>query len=366
MESPSIYEYFSSTMPEADAKFRAACRKMGGEAYFHRHPLSGPKGEILQTGEFLYGPKDTKKAIIFASGMHGIEGYAGAALQVGVMESGALNEVPDDIAVLFVHMINPWGCAWDRDVNEDNVDIFRNFLYGEKPAPPNPEYDAINEFINPSEWTGPVKEKTDSDLAAYIEKHGIDSVARTIRRGQHNHPKGVTFHGNGSTWSRLTTETIVKRNLGHAKKIAGVDLHTGFGPYGETTVVSYDDMESERRQRFINWYGDAVHFAGDHPAIPKHEMMALEALVNVVPNAEIFGVGIEWGAEQYSLEDFKLILHMNYLQNYGDLSAEEAKEPRRRFRSFLYGETNEWRKKAWKNGLEVFHRTIAGASKWFD
>ncbi len=30
------------------------------------------------------------------------------------MESGALNDVPDDVAILFVHMINPWGCAWDR------------------------------------------------------------------------------------------------------------------------------------------------------------------------------------------------------------------------------------------------------------
>jgi hypothetical protein len=364
--SPDIVEYFSSSMPEADAKFRAACRKMRGDAIFHRHPLTGPAGEILQTGEFLHGPADAEKAIVFTSGMHGIEGYAGAAFQVGLMESGALHELPDDVAVLFIHMMNPWGCAWDRRENEENVDIFRNFVFGDTPAPPNPDYDELDAFLNPTQWKGPVKEQADSGLAAYIQRHGMERVMRAVRNGQHNHAKGLTFHGIEPSWSRLTTEAIVQRNLSSMKKVVAVDLHSAFGGWAEVTVMSYADADSETGHRLRDWYGDQVYIAGNDPSIPRHDQMALDTLVNVIPDAELFTFGIEWGAEPFVDADFEVLRHLNYLQNYGDLSAEEAMESRRRCRAICYGETDEWREKAWRNGLEFFRRTNAGACKWLD
>lgn len=60
--------------------------------------------------------------------------------------------------------------------NEDNVDIFRNFVYGDTPAPPNPHYDALNAFLNPTEWTGSVKEQADSDINTYIEQQGFNAM----------------------------------------------------------------------------------------------------------------------------------------------------------------------------------------------
>ena len=262
-------------------------------------------------------------------------------------------------------MVNPWGCAWDRQVNEDNVDIFRNLVYGEEPAPPNPEYDEIDAFINPTEWAGPVKEKADADRDKYVAEHGLEKLLWAVRRGQHNHPKGLTFHGTEPTWSRITIENIVKRNLARARKIVGVDLHTGIGGYGETVVVSYNEEESERGRTLVDWYGD-VYFLGEDtdPLLPKHKVMSLEALAPVLPNAEIYGFGVEWGGEPYGEDDYEVSRHMNYLQNYGDLSAEEAKASRCRYRSLFYGETNEWRKKAWENGLEFFRRTNVGACQW--
>ena len=35
----------------------------------------------------------------------------------------------------------------------------RNLVYPEPPIKENPEYDAIDHFLKPTEWTGPVKEK---------------------------------------------------------------------------------------------------------------------------------------------------------------------------------------------------------------
>ena len=364
--SLDVTEYFSSCMSEADAKFRAACRKVGGNPTFYRHPLTGPAGEILQTGEFLYGPRDAEKAILFTSGVHGIEGYAGAGFQVALMESGALQKPPDDVAVLFIHMVNPWGCAWDRRENEDNVDIYRNFVYGDNPASPNPDYDELNVFLNPTQWTGPVKEQADFGLAAYIEQHGMERVMWAVRSGQHNYPKGLTFHGTEPSWSRLTTEAIVRRNLSRMKKVVAVDLHTGFGEWAEVTVVSYSDARSEKGRRLQDWFGDQVYIAGKEPSIPRHRMMALDTLVKVIPDVEFLSYAIEWGAEPIVNGDFEVLRYLNSLQNHGDLSAAEAIDPRRRCRAMFYGETDEWREKAWRNGLEFLHLATAGACQFFD
>lgn len=366
MSLMSPIEFYSTTMPEADAKFRAACRKMGGEAVFYKNPLNGPNGEFLHTAEFLLGSKDAENVIIFASGMHGIEGYAGAGFQIGLMESGALEAVPDAIAILFVHMINPWGCAWGMRENEDNVDIFRNLVYGEKNSPPNPEYDELNEFLNPTEWSGLVKQQADAGLAAYIEKSGFDNLLRVMRFGQHNHPHGLTFHGVKPTWSRTTLEEIAKRNLVNARKIVPVDLHSGLGEDGGALVVSYHHADSEVGRRLSDWYGEGIYFGGD-PMIPKHEVFALDTVARVLPDPEIFGIGLEFGADQYTFEEnFNLFRYMNYLRNYGDPLASEAKNALRRYRGIFYGESDEWRKKSWENGLKFFEQTLAGSCKWFE
>jgi hypothetical protein len=359
-------DFYSSTMPEADEKFVAACNAAGGEATFHRCPVAGPDGEPLHMAELLVGPRDAKTAILLASGTHGIEGYAGAGLQVGLLSTGALRDLPNDTAVLIVHMVNPWGCAWDRREDQNNVDIFRNLVYAEPPFRSNPEYDAIDGFLNPTEWTGPVKEKADAELAAFIDTHGQDRFIEIMRWGQHNHPRGMTYHGTEPTWSRLTVEDIVRRNLQAAGRVAAVDLHTGLGGWGQVVVVSYAGENSSIGRRFQDWYpGETIHFAGDDPGIPRHQVMALESLKRIVPGAEFFGVGLEWGAEPIDGEEaWEVFRHMSWLQNYGDLSSREAEPVRRKYRSYLYGETDEWKQKAWENGLRFWKKTVAGTEKW--
>ena len=36
--------------------------------------------------------------------------------------------MPEDVAIVLVHALNPFGFAWRRRWNENNVDLNRNFL----------------------------------------------------------------------------------------------------------------------------------------------------------------------------------------------------------------------------------------------
>ena len=44
---------------------------------------------------------------------------------------------------MLIHAINPHGFAWLRRVTEDNVDLNRNWIDFDQPAPANPAYDAL-------------------------------------------------------------------------------------------------------------------------------------------------------------------------------------------------------------------------------
>ena len=62
------------------------------------------------------------------SGTHGVEGYCGSGIQIGFLKEGLFAELPDDMSVVLLHAMNPYGFSNDRRVNEDNVDLNRNFL----------------------------------------------------------------------------------------------------------------------------------------------------------------------------------------------------------------------------------------------
>jgi len=56
-------------------------------------------------------------------------------------------------AAVLVHAINPYGFAWTRRVNEDNVDLNRNFVdHDGSNYPENDLFERLAEHIIPAQW----------------------------------------------------------------------------------------------------------------------------------------------------------------------------------------------------------------------
>src|SRR5262249_8117591 len=117
-------DLFSTDYATCRAKFRAALNSAGGaHLAAHENPKRGPAGERVWTEIARIGPADAKKLLILVSGTHGVEGYPGSACHTGWLAAGHFaRQAGPDTAVLFVHAINPFGFAWGRRTNEDNVD----------------------------------------------------------------------------------------------------------------------------------------------------------------------------------------------------------------------------------------------------
>ena len=128
MTNVNVTDCFSDSYVEARRRFLDTARSAGATITSYRHPLPGPDGEDIATDVARIGASGARNILAVGSGTHGVEGYCGSGVQAALMCEDIASDLPDDTALIFIHAINPWGFAWGRRVNEDNVDLNRNFL----------------------------------------------------------------------------------------------------------------------------------------------------------------------------------------------------------------------------------------------
>jgi hypothetical protein len=231
------HKYFSATYSEARERFRRAAAERGMEHQALRLSSAGPGGEELTIDIALLrrSDKSTRAALVHVSGMHGVEGFAGSAIQLQLMEHAPAALAPMDLC--FIHAINPYGMAWLRRVNENNVDLNRNFLNpGEPYSDSSPDYRVLDSFLNP----GSPPRALDSFyvvLAARIARYGVARFKQAVSGGQYTYPRGLVYGGAELQEGPKLLMEWLRRELSGASRIALVDVHTGLGPFGHATLL---------------------------------------------------------------------------------------------------------------------------------
>ena len=181
------------------------------------------------------GKIDAKKMYISTSGIHGVEGFAGSAIQLEILNN--IKEIPDDIAFIFVHILNPWGMSWLRRENESNVDLNRNFLYGnEQYTGSHPHYSKLDKLIN----TAILPKRYNSfniQLFFHSLIYGKIKTKQAYAEGQYDFPKGLHFGGHKLEKGPNKFIDYLKSKLKHVSNCMWIDLHTGLGPSGEDALL---------------------------------------------------------------------------------------------------------------------------------
>jgi len=109
----------------------------------------GPHGEVLTIDHVTIGARRPARALAALSGVHGVEGYVGSALQCDLIDRLDERTLPDDVGIVVVHVVNPWGTAHDRRQNESNVDLNRNWARSRRQVTENAAYDEIHHLVCP-------------------------------------------------------------------------------------------------------------------------------------------------------------------------------------------------------------------------
>jgi len=354
--------YFSADYQEARAKFRAAARAAGAHLTAYENPAAGPDGGTLATDTAWLGPRGATRVLLACSGTHGVEGFFGSSCQVGWLSARKGGKLPSDVAVLLVHAINPYGFAWVRRVNEDNIDINRNFI-DHAAAPANPAYSEIADMLLPADWTPETIGELETRIEARKASAGAAAFRAAVIGGQHTHPDGLFYGGTEPCWSNQTLKQITDTELAAVRRLAVLDFHTGLGPYAYAELICRHPVGSTDLARARDWYGQAVTSPesgeSDSPPIEGNLRMAF---VDWLPQTEVTSIAVEMG----TLPSDQVLLSLvadNWLHQRSDPASDQGREIKAQIREAFFPDKPDWNRPAYGRGTEIMGQALEGLAR---
>lgn len=285
-------ECFSETYQEARERFRMAAKAAGAE--LHTIPIVTTGSEEYTT-DIAIIRGGLSGLVVHSSGVHGVEGYAGSAIQIAWLRHVATTTTTTKITtttrsfptIVLVHAINPYGMAHYHRTNENNVDLNRNALFPhqwqEEALQRDPNLAHYQDFVD---FFNPYNSDTNRghgfvlDAIPKLWRHGFTKLKTAMVTGQYHDPRGIFFGGQEleASWRKLSDflndvvlaewkdeaenqgndekkkndeeatradesidpndklSTAAKRTSG-TPIVTWVDVHTGLGRYGDDTIL---------------------------------------------------------------------------------------------------------------------------------
>ncbi len=377
--------YFSSSYEQARRKFLAAAVAAGLPTSEHLHPLRGRDGEALAIDVAIDGDPRADRRLLLSSGCHGVEGFAGSAVQAAALTDETLRAQARAAGVTLVHLhaLNPHGFSYLRRTTEDNVDLNRNFHDFTRDLPVNEPYRRVHPLLVPAHWPPPPE--NEAALMAMMQADGVRALQAVVARGQHEHPDGLFYGGLQPCWSNLTLRKVLRQAGAGAKRLGWIDLHTGLGPPGiGERILACENGAAAARARA--WWGSGVTSVDDGSSTSTVVTGPLwTAARDECPQAEYTGIALEYGTVPV-LQVLQALRADNWLHVHGRGGAgqqaqetramgehagkeagkegarEEAawEEARRQMMQAFFVDDDEWQAQVLAQAREAISQAIAG------
>ena len=281
-EYPSHF-YFKYS--KARYNFLSAAKEQATFVESWQYPLRGVGNEKLYTDLAWFGDRHAQKVLVLVSGTHGVEGYCGSGIQVGSMRTGWHLQADSDTAIAMVHGLNPYGMSHFRRVNEDGVDINRNFIDFQQPLPQNSFYQDLVEEIVPQQWTETTQTETLDRVTEYISQtpNGIADLAR----GQYQYWYAPFYGGEVPTRSNRIFQQICDRYLSDKQAIGLLDYHTGLGQYATGQLMCLPNSSTQLAKSI---WGDKLVTVGSANSVAAYTPTGtlIDALQNKLNNSHLY------------------------------------------------------------------------------
>jgi hypothetical protein len=352
--SAATAPYFSADYHIARTRFRDRVRAAGGRLEALPIDARGPDGATLSIDVGWLGAERPRRVVLHSSGIHGVEGFVGSAIQLRALE--APPRLEGDDALVLVHFLNPFGGAWLRRVNEENVDLNRNFLDpGELYAGAPVGYRALDPLLNPP---GPPGWDFFYGRAIWeVARHGMTALKQSAAGGQYEFPRGLFFGGRRRQQGPERYEAFLRERLGGATRVIVIDVHTGVGAYGdELLLAEQGEYEAARRA-----FGDRVTLAEpDRSAAYRVRGGYEQLLPRVFPRATVHFVAQEFGTYG-PLHVVKALRDENRWHHHGDGSLTHPAKAA--LREAFAPADDAWRRAVLDRGQALLEQAVAALQR---
>eukprot|EP01001_Neometanema_parovale_P005942 NODE_2337_length_1445_cov_103.539334_g2220_i0.p1 GENE.NODE_2337_length_1445_cov_103.539334_g2220_i0~~NODE_2337_length_1445_cov_103.539334_g2220_i0.p1 ORF type:complete len:390 (+),score=56.47 NODE_2337_length_1445_cov_103.539334_g2220_i0:56-1225(+) len=264
MEARKTFRAVTATAPVRDALI---LRDPSGT------PILGMEGEELAIDLAAYGNvTNPRRLLIHTSGVHGVEGFAGSAIQTTVIRNLKESDLGPSDCILFIHAVNPFGMSWHRRWNEDGVDLNRNcfFLPEEGQLTPYQRRGTSNTYKATASVTNTSSIGRFDCITFYIGaafmilRHGFARLKQALVEGQDAFPEGLFYGGRSLQPSYVMFKEWMEKFLSKTKtleRIVDIHVHTGLGPYGVDALLC-DETSEEVEAAF----GKEISYTGGSDA----------------------------------------------------------------------------------------------------
>jgi hypothetical protein len=240
--------------------------------------------------------------------------------------------------------------SWLRRVNENNVDLNRNFREGglHKGAPQT--YAKLDHFLNPR--TPPSFDFFALKAIQLIARHGMTELKQSFVGGQYEFPKGLFFGGNQLEEAPRKYQAFLAERLASAEKTIAIDVHTGIGKFAQDILL----VESRDFEKLRGLLGERVTpLQPDQGAAYRVEGGIESMLFRVFPKRPIF-IGQEFGT--YSgMKVLHALREENRWHQYGGRTL--GHETKKKIKEAFYPANPSWRHNVLKRGRELLEQATA-------
>lgn len=240
--------FFASEYHEAREKFLVDAEAYGLRNTRYRIPHEASSELFL---DFAFVKRNSRRLLVHISGTHGVEGYVGSAVQRAIL---AEPSPASDASLLFVHALNPYGMAFCRRANGNNVDLNRNFT-----AQPlgNEDYAYFDSYLNPKSqlefFTGLVR-----GFVQY-KRLGLARSAQAIASGQPGWPRGLFYMGRGVQREIQLVQEILRSHFSEVEEGFVIDVHSGLGEWKDEMLFADEDVDPAASEIFPLLFGRALN-----------------------------------------------------------------------------------------------------------
>lgn len=260
-------DLFSPDYHAAASRFREVATGIGAHLTRHTIHNNGEESpltmDVATISSAAIGSETQRQTVVVSSGVHGVEGFFGSAIQLAWLSrlaSGA--SLPAGQSVVLIHAVNPYGFANIRRVNEHNVDLNRNFLEAPQAYAGAPDgYASLDPLLNPAL---PPSRFEPFRLKAlwYIQRWGMPALKSAVAGGQYQFPRGLFFGGADESASTRIVKHQLTDWVRGASSVIHIDLHSGLGRFARHRLLLQERADAPG----VEWYRQTFGDDGVEPA----------------------------------------------------------------------------------------------------
>jgi hypothetical protein len=353
MSKPTKHSYYySDNYFEARKKFLLSCEL----SKWDTNPIPTDEHNQYFIDFSHYNIEKSDSCLILISGTHGVEGYLGSAIQLAILDSikeNSLQYKENNIGLVLVHALNPYGMEHNRQLTKENINLNRNFIIApEIHQGVSEKYRICDYLLNPQSI-----EKGDYyyfhyELLKLIYKYGFKSLKSALASGQYEYPKGLFFGGKELVIEAKILINWLSANLKNKSNIACIDIHSGLGKWGFDSLLG--GVSPKADLSFCKAFKNrTVELDPNNSVAYKTNGGLIEALPSLFKDSNVYGLVQEFGT--YNI--LKVLYNIRLENYYYNNSSSNILKPNYDLKEIFCPSDPKWRSIVIQRGLDVFNQT---------